>query len=104
MQHYLEANKDYRTDTLRHGAEFTEEEIRVDTAKHYDDCYWDYRTAWFDNENLALHYGYWEDGIKTHSQALLNKNRIMCQLAGIKPEDHVSVSYTHLTLPTIYSV
>ena len=89
MQHYLEANKDYRTDTLRHGAEFTEEEIRVDTAKHYDDCYWDYRTAWFDSENLALHYGYWEDGIKTHSQALLNKNRIMCKLAGIKPEDHV---------------
>jgi tocopherol O-methyltransferase len=89
MQHYLEANKDYRTDTLRHGAEFTEEDIRVDTAKHYDDCYWDYRTAWFDNENLALHYGYWEEGIKTHSQALLNKNRIMCQIAGIKPEDHV---------------
>jgi tocopherol O-methyltransferase len=89
MQHYLEANKDYRTDTLRHGAEFTEAEIRVDTAKHYDDCYWDYRTAWFDNENLALHYGYWEEGIKTHSQALLNKNRILHQIAGIKPEDRV---------------
>ena len=70
-------------------AEFTEEEIRVDTAKHYDDCYWDYRTAWFDNENLALHYGYWEEGINTHSQALLNKNRILYQIAGIKPEDHV---------------
>ena len=89
MQHYLEANQDYRTDTLRHGAEFSEAEIREDTAKHYDDCYWDYRTAWFDNENLALHYGYWEAGIKTHSQALLNKNRIMCQIAGIKPEDQV---------------
>jgi tocopherol O-methyltransferase len=89
MPHYLEANKDYRTDTLRHGAEFTEAEIRVDTAKHYDDCYWDYRTAWFDNENLALHYGYWEEGIKTHSQALLNKNRILHQIAGIKPEDRV---------------
>jgi len=89
MQHYLEPNKDYRTDTLRHGVEFSEEEIRLDTAKHYDDCYWDYRTAWFDNENLALHYGYWEEGIKTHSQALLNKNRILYQIAGIKPEDHV---------------
>lgn len=87
--HYLEPNKDYRTDTLRKGAEFTAEEIRIDTAKHYDDCYLDYRTAWFDNENLALHYGYWEEGIKTHSQALLNKNRIMCELAGIKPEHKV---------------
>lgn len=87
--HYLEPNKDYRTDSLRKGAAFSEAEIRVDTVKHYDDCYWDYRTAWFNNDNLALHYGYWEEGIKTHSQALLNKNRIMCATAGIKPGDHV---------------
>ncbi|WP_240342429.1 methyltransferase domain-containing protein [Methylococcus sp. EFPC2] len=87
--YYLEPCKDYRDDTLRHGAEFSPEEIRVDTAKHYDDCYWDYRTAWFDNENLALHYGYWEEGIKTHSQALLNKNRIMADIAGIKAGDRV---------------
>ena len=86
---YLEPNKDYRNDSLRHDADFAHHEIQVDTAKHYDDCYWDYRTAWFDNENLALHYGYWEEGIKTHSQALSNKNRIMAVTAGIKPEDHV---------------
>ena len=88
-KYYLEPNRDYRNDSLRQGAGFSQDEIRVDTAKHYDDCYWDYRTAWFDNENLALHYGYWEEGIKTHSQALLNKNRIMAEVAGIKPEDHV---------------
>lgn len=87
--YFLEPNRDYRTDSLRKGAAFSEEEIRLDTAKHYDDCYWDYRTAWFDNENLALHYGYWEDGIRTHSQALLNKNRIMAVTAGIQPTDHV---------------
>jgi cyclopropane fatty-acyl-phospholipid synthase-like methyltransferase len=86
---YLEPNKDYRNDSLRKGADFSEAEIRVDTARHYDDCYWDYRTAWFDNENLALHYGYWEEGIKTHSQALINKNRIMAAIAGIKAGDHV---------------
>lgn len=89
MRYYLEPNKDYRTDSLRHGAEFSEAEIRLDTAKHYDDCYWDYRTAWFDNDNLALHYGYWDENTKTHSQALLNKNRIMCEIAGIGPGDHV---------------
>ena len=88
-KYYLEPNRDYRNDSLRKGAEFSEQDIRVDTAKHYDDCYWDYRTAWFDNENLALHYGYWEEGIKTHSQALLNKNRIMAEIAGITAADHV---------------
>lgn len=89
MQYYLEANKDYRDDSLRHGVEFSEEEIRLDTAKHYDDCYWDYRTAWFDNENLALHYGYWDENTRTHSQALLNKNRIMAEFAGVKASDYV---------------
>ncbi|MFN5745620.1 MAG: methyltransferase domain-containing protein [Methylococcaceae bacterium] len=88
-KYYLEPNRDYRNDSLRKGAEFSEQDIHVDTAKHYDDCYWDYRTAWFDNENLALHYGYWEEGIKTHSQALLNKNRIMAEIAGITAADHV---------------
>jgi len=36
-----------------------------------------------------LHYGYWDENTKTHSQALLNKNRILAEIAGIKPEDHV---------------
>lgn len=89
MSYYLEPNKDYRTDSLRKGVEFSQEEIRTDTAKHYDDCYWDYRTAWFDNENLALHYGYWDADTKTHSQALLNKNRILCEIAGIEPGQRV---------------
>lgn len=88
-KHYLEPNRDYRNESLSKNQDFSEEHIIRDTAKHYDDCYWDYRTAWFDNENLALHYGYWEPGIKTHSQALLNKNRIMAEVAGIKSEDHV---------------
>ena len=36
--YFLEPNRDYRNDSLRKGTEFSEEEIRVDTAKHYDDC------------------------------------------------------------------
>lgn len=86
---YLEPKRDYRNQSLRSGSDFSETDIRVDTAQHYDDCYWDYRTAWFDNENLALHYGYWEPGIRTHSEALLNKNRIMAEVAGIAPGAHV---------------
>jgi cyclopropane fatty-acyl-phospholipid synthase-like methyltransferase len=89
MQYYLEPKKDYRTDSLRKGVEFSAHEIRLDTAKHYDDCYWDYRTAWFDNANLALHYGYWDKNTTTHSQALLNKNRILRDIAGIRAEDRV---------------
>lgn len=81
--HYLEPNRDYRNDGLDKEKNFSTDHIRHDTAKHYDDCYWDYRTAWFDNENLALHYGYWDADTRSHSQALLNKNRLLRDLAKI---------------------
>ncbi len=86
---YLEPDRDYRTDNLRQGSEFAAAEIKVDTAKHYDDCYWDYRVAWFNNENLALHYGYWDENTKSHSQALLNKNRVLFEISGIGMDDVV---------------
>lgn len=89
MAYYLEPYKDYRTDHLSEDGSFSPRDILRDTARHYDDCYWDYRTAWFDNENLALHYGYWDLHTKTHRQALLNKNRVVCEMAGIGPEQHV---------------
>lgn len=85
----LEPNKDYRDDTLDSHASFSEEAILEDTAQHYDDCYWDYRTAWCNSENLALHYGYWDAHTRTHHQALLNKNRLLCEIASIQPQDHV---------------
>ena len=33
-----------------------------------------------------------------------SENPMLTELRGKKPSLHVSVSYTHLTLPTIYSV
>lgn len=63
--------------------------LNEDIAKYYAQSYWDYRTAWFDNENLALHYGHWEDGIRTHSEALINKNRLLAETAGIKDGESV---------------
>ncbi|MEY2700553.1 MAG: hypothetical protein RIQ52_1308 [Pseudomonadota bacterium] len=84
--HYLEPYRDYRNDGLDKDRSFSQEHIRHDTAQHYDDCYWDYRTAWFDNENLALHYGYWDADTRSHSQALLNKNRLLRDVAKIAPD------------------
>ena len=36
---YLEPNKDYRTDSLRHDADFAEHEIHVDTAPNRGTCF-----------------------------------------------------------------
>ncbi|WP_305907303.1 methyltransferase domain-containing protein [Methylomarinum sp. Ch1-1] len=91
MKNYtIEPNQDYRDQSLRQSSEIFSEELQQDTAKHYDDCYRDYLAAWCNRDNLALHYGYWdEDQPYAHHQALLNKNQQLYDKAGIKADDHV---------------
>lgn len=87
----LEPNQDYRDQSLRDNSQLSSTELRADAAKHYDDCYHDYLLAWCNRDNLALHYGYWEDANRPYHQhqALLNKNRILYEKAGIKSTDLV---------------
>lgn len=87
--HYLEPNQDYRDQSLTKNTELSVAELQSDAAKHYDDCYWDYLFAWCNKENLALHYGYWDQDTTSHHQALLNKNQVLYHAAGIKQSDHV---------------
>jgi cyclopropane fatty-acyl-phospholipid synthase-like methyltransferase len=87
--HSFEPNKDYRDDTLRKNTELSADDLKSDAAKHYDDCYRDYLVAWCNKENLALHYGYWDANTTSHHQALLNKNQVLYDTAGIQSEYHV---------------
>ncbi|NOR71448.1 MAG: methyltransferase domain-containing protein [Methylomarinum sp.] len=87
--HYLEPNQDYRDSTLRDNTELSVDELKSDAEKHYDDCYHDYLFAWCNKENLALHYGYWDEQTKSHHQALINKNQVLYDAAGISSTDHV---------------
>lgn len=87
--HYLEPNQDYRDSSLRKNTELSVDELKADAEKHYDDCYNDYLFAWCNKENLALHYGYWDENTKSHHQALINKNQVLYDLAGISETDHV---------------
>ncbi|MDT4288178.1 methyltransferase domain-containing protein [Methylomonas sp. MO1] len=86
----LEPNQDYRDQSLRDNAELSSTELQADAAKHYDDCYNDYLVAWCNRDNLALHYGYWDE-TKPYDQhqALLNKNQILYEKAGIQAGDKV---------------
>lgn len=87
--HYIEPNQDYRDSTLREDTELSVKELKADAEKHYDDCYNDYLFAWCNKENLALHYGYWDENTSSHHQALINKNQVLYDLAGISSTDHV---------------
>lgn len=85
----IEPNQDYREQTLRENTRVSTKQLQADAAKHYEDCYYDYLFAWCDRESLALHYGYWEQQTASHRQALINKNRVLYELAEISPQDHV---------------
>ncbi|CAG1022640.1 methyltransferase domain-containing protein [Methylomonas sp. LL1] len=86
----VEPNQDYRDQSLRHNTELSREELKSDATKHYDECYRDYLFAWCNRDNLALHYGYWDE-TKPYDQhrALLNKNQVLYEKAGIQPGDKV---------------
>lgn len=90
MIYSIEPNQDYRDQSLRHDGGLSSDHLQADTAKHYDDCYRDYLFAWCNSDNLALHYGYWDDAKPyDQHQALLNKNQLLYEKAGIRAKDLV---------------
>lgn len=48
-----------------------------------------YRDSWDLNNSLAIHYGYWDEKVKSFPQSLLRMNEVMMEAAAIKKGDHV---------------
>jgi len=84
--HRIEANQDYRTASNENTSA---EALKAAAIKHYDACYWDYLFAWSSRNDLALHYGYWDENTTSHAQSLLNKNQKLYELANIQATDYV---------------
>jgi cyclopropane fatty-acyl-phospholipid synthase-like methyltransferase len=86
----LEPNQDYRNINPESHIHSAVSGLQADTARHYDECYRDYLFAWCNRDNLALHYGYWDETKPYHQhQALLNKNRKLYQLGNIRANDRI---------------
>lgn len=77
----LEPERDYRT--------LTTQNLRQDIIHYYDSCYWDYRFAWANGNNLALHYGYWDSDTRSHSDSLMKMNQVLAEQIGISESDYV---------------
>jgi len=78
---FIEPDIDHRTNIR--------DDLRSDIADYYDQSYWDYRTSWLYSENLAIHYGYWSENTKSHSDSLLEMNEVLAGQLDLKPGDHV---------------
>jgi cyclopropane fatty-acyl-phospholipid synthase-like methyltransferase len=56
---------------------------------YYDHTWVDYRLVWLNERNLAIHFGYDDGGARSHAESLLSTNRVMADLADIRPGDRV---------------
>ncbi len=57
--------------------------------KYYDDSQLIYRVFWMNKENLAMHFGYWEDDTKNRHEALINENKHVAKELDIKKGDQI---------------
>src|SRR6187200_2169605 len=48
-----------------------------------------YKDSWDLNNSLAIHYGYWDDKVKSFPQSLLRMNEIMMEAGEIRSTDKV---------------
>jgi cyclopropane fatty-acyl-phospholipid synthase-like methyltransferase len=56
---------------------------------YYDQTWLDYRLLWLNRQNLAIHFGYWDENTRTHSDALNNLNQVLARAAEIKNGERV---------------
>lgn len=56
---------------------------------YYDESLRDYEIVWQLKSSLALHYGFWDENVNSHRQALWNMNYQVVKNAQIKKSDHV---------------
>lgn len=60
-----------------------------DIIQYYRDTENAYKDSWDLNNSLAIHYGYWDESVKSFPESLLRMNSVMMKTADIKPADHV---------------
>ena len=55
-----------------------------DLADYYNNTQVHYEQWWQLDKTLSLHYGIWENGVKSFNDSLTNTNRVMMDLGGIQ--------------------
>lgn len=57
--------------------------------KYYDSTVIDYMLLWTGRKDLAMHYGYYDEKIKNHVEALMKMNEVLAKFAKISKDDQV---------------
>jgi len=62
-------------------------EYKNSIVSYYDNTRIDYRVLWYGNKSKAVHFGYYDQEVKSHSAALINLNKVMALKGGVKKGD-----------------
>jgi len=62
-------------------------EYRKSIVNYYDATQLDYSILWFGKKNRSVHFGYYDQEVKTHDEALLNLNKVLAQKGEVKDGD-----------------
>jgi len=64
-------------------------EYKKSIVSYYDNTRIDYRVLWYGNKSKAVHFGYYDQQVKSHTDALLNLNKVMAVKSGVKDGDSI---------------
>jgi len=56
---------------------------------YYNGTRWDYRHLWGSRRSLAMHFGYYADGVRSHQKAVRQMNAALAAQVGITESDRV---------------
>ena len=57
--------------------------------EYYEHTRFDYHIAWTGREDLAVHFGFYDQNADKHADALQNTNRVLAELAEVQPGERV---------------
>lgn len=57
----------------------------AEVGEYYAATWHQYRRVWSESSSYAIHYGYWDAGIRTHAQSLLEANRQLLSRTQLRP-------------------
>lgn len=60
-----------------------------DIIEYYDKTRFDYRVAWDNSPTPAVHFGFYRTNTESHTNALMNTNEVLAEIANIKPGEKV---------------
>ncbi len=62
-------------------------EYKRSIVNYYDHTRLEYRLLWFRKNNNSVHFGFYDNNVKSHGDALINLNRVMAKNAEVKDGD-----------------